>query len=148
MRVFEVPEPVGPWVTVLVYLPRDRFTAELPERVADAVAAAYAAERRTFESHVGASSLARIAVSVRCSRRSAVGRPRRRSSGRSTSCRRRGRTGCASALVAELGEERGRALFDRVGEHAPPAYRAAVAPGPGDQRRPAHRRARSPATAS
>ena len=50
VRVFEVPEPVGPWVTVLVYLPRDRFTAELPERVADAVAAAYGADQRTFES--------------------------------------------------------------------------------------------------
>ena len=50
VRVFEVPEPLGPWVTVLVYLPRHRFTAELPERIADAVAGAYAAERRTFES--------------------------------------------------------------------------------------------------
>ncbi len=30
VRVFEVPEPVGPWITVLVYLPRSRFTAELP----------------------------------------------------------------------------------------------------------------------
>ena len=76
MRVFEVPEPVGPWVTVLVYLPRNRFTAELPERVADAVADAYGAEQRTFESHVGASSLARIAVSVPLPGRAAVGRPR------------------------------------------------------------------------
>ena len=65
VRVFEVPEPVGPWITVLVYLPRTRFTAELPERIADAVAAAYGAERRTFESYLGSSSLARIAVSVR-----------------------------------------------------------------------------------
>ncbi len=75
VRVFEVPEPVGPWITVLVYLPRNRFTAELPERVADAVATAYSAEQRTFESHVGASSLARIAVSVRCPGRAAVRRP-------------------------------------------------------------------------
>ena len=65
VRVFEVPEPVGPWSTVLVYLPRNRFTAELPERIADAVAQAYGAERRTFEPYLGSSSLARIAVSVR-----------------------------------------------------------------------------------
>ena len=63
MRVFAVPEPVGRWVTVLVYLPRDRFTAELPERVADAVARAYGGDRRTFETDVGASTLARIARS-------------------------------------------------------------------------------------
>ena len=55
MRAFEVPEPVGRWVTVLVYVPRDRFTADLPERVADAVAHAYGADRRTFGTSVGAS---------------------------------------------------------------------------------------------
>ena len=59
------PSRSGRGSTVLVYLPRNRFTAELPERVADAVAAAYGADRRTFEPHLGASSLARIAVSVR-----------------------------------------------------------------------------------
>ncbi len=127
VRVFEVPEPVGPWITVLVYVPRSRFTAELPERVADAVTAAYSAERRMFESHVGASSLARIAVSVRSpdgQRRTDLETLERTIDELSTSWRDRLR----SALTAELGEDRGRALFDRVGEHAPPAYRAAVAP--------------------
>ena len=38
VRVFEVPEPVGLWTTVLVYFPRTRFNAELPSRVADVVA--------------------------------------------------------------------------------------------------------------
>ena len=50
---------------MLVFLPRNRFTAELPERIADIVAEAYGAEQRTFESLVSASSLARITVSVR-----------------------------------------------------------------------------------
>ena len=49
---------------------------------------------RTFESDLGASSLARITVSVRCPAEPAAGRPRRARAGRSTSCRRRGRTGC------------------------------------------------------
>ena len=44
VRVFEVPEPVGLWTTVLVYFPRNRFTAELPERLADIVADAYGAD--------------------------------------------------------------------------------------------------------
>ena len=64
VRVFEVPDPVGPWATVLVYLPRNRFTAELPERVADAVAAAYGAE--------GAGP-----AHVRVARRSELARPHR-----------------------------------------------------------------------
>ena len=65
VRVFEVPEPAGLWTTVLVYFPRNRFSAELPERLADVVAEAYRSEQRTFESLVSASSLARLAVSVR-----------------------------------------------------------------------------------
>nr|MBA2326148.1 NAD-glutamate dehydrogenase [Actinomycetota bacterium] len=136
VRVFEVPEPVGPWVTVLVYLPRTRFTAELPERVADAVAQAYGADRRTFEPFLGASSLARIAVSAR----RPAGPPRadldalaRLIDERSTSWPDRLR----AALGAELGEERGRALYEQVGAYAPAAYRAAVVPerAVGDVRR-------------
>ena len=127
VRVFEVPEPVGPWITVLVYLPRTRFTAELPERVADAVAAAYSAEQRMFESHVGASSLARIAVSVRCpdgQRSIDLEMLERTVDELSTSWPDR----LKAALVADFGEDRGRALFEHVGEHAPPSYRAAVPP--------------------
>jgi glutamate dehydrogenase len=127
VRVFAVREPVGPWVTVLVYLPRDRFTAELPERVADTVAAAYGAGRRTFESDIGVSTLARIAVSARCgSSRPVVDLDalERAIDELSTSWSDRLRT----ALVSEVGEERARDLFDRVGSSAPPAYIAAVAP--------------------
>ena len=127
VRAFEVPEPVGRWVTVLVYLPRDRFTAELPERVADAVAHVYAADARTFETDVGASSLARIAVGVR---RVEPAPPvdldalERRLDELSTSWSAALRT----ALVAEVGEQQARALFEEVGAHAPPAYVAAVDP--------------------
>ena len=129
VRVFEVPEPVGRWSSVLVYLPRNRFTAELPERIADAVAQAYGAEQRTFEPYLGSSSLARIAVSVR--RPSGAGARtvdlealERLVDALSTSWPDRLR----AALVARVGEEDGRELFERVGSHAPAAYRAAVAP--------------------
>ncbi len=130
VRVFEVPDPVGPWVTVLVYLPRKRFTAELPERVAEAVASAYGAEgtdQRTFESFVGASSLARITVSVRRPATAVgidLGSLERAVGELSTSWPERLR----EALVVQLGEAAGTALFDRVGRHAPAAYRAAVTP--------------------
>ncbi len=136
VRVFEVPDPVGPWATVLVYLPRNRFTAELPERVADAVAGAYGAEERTFESFVGASSLARIAVSVRRPSTASgldVDSLERTIDELSTSWSDRLR----AALVGEFGEVTGVDLFERVGRHAPAAYRAAVVPerAIGDARR-------------
>ncbi len=127
VRVFEVPDPVGPWVTVLVYVPRNRFTAELPGRVADAVAGAYQAEERTFESFVAASSLARIAVSVRRPDSDGgvdLGALERTIDELSTAWPDRLR----AALFGALGEEAGHDLFERVGRHAPPAYRAAVVP--------------------
>jgi glutamate dehydrogenase len=136
VRAFEVSDPVGPWTTVLVYLPRKRFTAELPERVADAVSGAYAAEQRTFESFVGASSLARISVSVRRPSTSIevdLDALERAIDELSTSWPERLR----GALIGELGEKAGHDLFERVGRHAPAAYRAAVVPerAVGDVRR-------------
>ena len=103
MRVFEVPEPVGPWITVLVYLPRNRFTAELPERIADTVARAYGADRRTFEPHLGASSLARITVSVRCPDAAVARRPRRARAHRRRAVDVVVRP-AAAVLVADVGE--------------------------------------------
>ncbi len=127
VRVFEVPEPLDPWVTVLVYLPRHRFTAELPERIADAVAQAYDTDRRTFESYVGPSTLARIAVSVRRGgERSVVDVDtlERAIDQLSTSWSDLVR----AALVTEHGDEHGRDLFERIAAHAPAAYHAAVSP--------------------
>ena len=49
VRIFDVAEPVGAWSTVLVYLPRTRFTARLPELVAEAVASTYASSYRDLE---------------------------------------------------------------------------------------------------
>ena len=136
VRVFEVPELVGPWVTVLCYLPRSRFTADLPERIADVVAEAYGASERTFEVFLAASSLARITVSVRRPDHHTTADPdalERVIDDLSTSWEDRLR----EALVAEVGEAQGREQFERIGAHAPPAYRAAVLPGraTGDVRR-------------
>ena len=125
VRVFEVPEPVGPWVTVFVYLPKARFTADLPGRIADTVAAAYGAEPQTFEPFLGANTLARIAIDIR--------RPDDQTFADldaleqaiddvSTSWGDQVR----EALRRDVGEERARRLYDQVGVHAPPSYRAAT----------------------
>ena len=127
VRVFEVPEPVGLWTTVLVYFPRNRFTADLPERIADHVAAAFGAERREFQSLVGTSSLARVTVSVR--------RPGPESSADldalaatidelSTSWDDRLR----AALQAEVGDSEGIHIYERCAGATTASYRAAVSP--------------------
>jgi len=64
VRVIDVPEPVGTWSTVLVFLPKARFSADLPERVAEFVGAAYGAPTADVESFIGTSSLARITFTV------------------------------------------------------------------------------------
>jgi len=64
VRVFAVPEPVGTGATVLVYLPKSRFTAGLPEQVAELIGAVYGSPVRDIESLVGASNLARITLTL------------------------------------------------------------------------------------
>jgi glutamate dehydrogenase len=65
VRIFEVPEPRSAWSTVLVYLPRRRFDAQVPDRVAAAVESAASAPTRDVESLLGSSSLARITLTLR-----------------------------------------------------------------------------------
>ena len=96
----------------------------------------------TFETDVGASSLARIAVSVRCAGPARVASTSTRSSGSidelSTSWSDRLRRG------ARRRRRRGARRASCSTPSAPtrrPAYVAAVAPGAGDRRRPPHRRA-------
>ena len=81
VRVFDVAEPVGPWTTVLVYVPRTRFTAMLPGQVAALVGEHYGGDTRDLETFVGTSSLARISMTVRAApvhRSLAAGRAHRR----------------------------------------------------------------------
>ena len=64
VRVFAVPEPVGTGATVLVYLPKSRFTAALPQQVAELIGAVYGSPVRDVESLVGTSNLARITLTL------------------------------------------------------------------------------------
>ncbi len=64
VRVFAVPEPVGTAATVLVYLPKSRFTAQLPEQVARQISEVFGSEVRDVESLIESSSLARITMTV------------------------------------------------------------------------------------
>jgi glutamate dehydrogenase len=126
VRAFAVPEPVGRWTTVLAYLPRDRFSAELVPEVAAAIAAGFGGEWRDVETLVGTSLLARITVSVT----TAAGRHvdleaiERAIDELSVTWDERLRVVVASAL----GEGPGRALCARFASALSEGYRAAVEP--------------------
>ncbi|QRN80610.1 MAG: NAD-glutamate dehydrogenase [Nocardiopsis sp. BM-2018] len=126
VRVFDVPEPVGDNSTVMVYLPRSRFHAELPDAVAQAVADAYGSGFRDVESLVGQSSLARITCTVTRSTASGVELDQlaARIDELSTSWSDR----VIEALVGELGEQQGRRLAGRHLDAFPAEYRANVGP--------------------
>ena len=65
VRIFDVPEPVDSSSTILVYLPKRRFHARLPEMVAAVVGEAYRSPVRDLESFLGSSNLARVTFTVR-----------------------------------------------------------------------------------
>ncbi|MDQ3177917.1 MAG: NAD-glutamate dehydrogenase [Actinomycetota bacterium] len=133
VRVIDVPEPTGPWHTVLVYLPRSRFTGDLPDRVAALVDEAYGitvegATSRGLETVIGQSSLARISLSVR----PPDGHPApdldqlgNAIDEMSTSWGDR----LLRCLVVERGEVEARRLHTEVARYLPPEYRQLVDPG-------------------
>jgi glutamate dehydrogenase len=127
VRLFDVPEPVGPWSTVLVYLPRSRFSAEVPARVAAAVARAYGTTVRDLESLVSASSLARITFTVR--RPDDAPAPDLEHLAAeidelTTSWDER----LAAVLALQLGDSPAAATMERIAAVAPVDYRASVPP--------------------
>jgi glutamate dehydrogenase len=124
VRVFDVTEPVGPWTTVFAYVPQSRFTALLPELVAALVSEHYGGEIRDLETLVGASSLARISMTVRA-------RPLDDNSRLVASIDRASRTWgerARDALVDLLGEVEGHRVWSVVAETVPADYEARVRP--------------------
>ena len=95
--------------------------------------------QRTFESFVAASSLARIAVSVRRADDASARRSRPSSSGSSTTCRRRGPTACARRWWPRSARRTGRELFERIGSPRAGGVPGGRATGTSHRRHPAHR---------
>ncbi len=122
VRVFDVAEPVGPWTTVLVYLPRARFDALLPDRVAALVGDHCGGVIRDVEVLLGTSSLARISLAVRAPCPDGVDDLIAAIDAASTTWHERVRR----ALVAELGEIGGLRVFAAVDPTVPLDYQASV----------------------
>ena len=124
VRVFDHTEPVGPWTTVLAYVPQSRFTAALPELVGALVSEYYGGEVRDLETLVGSSSLARISMTVRADPLDDMTRLVGSIDGASRTWRERAR----GALVDLLGEVEGHRVWSVVAASVPADYEARVRP--------------------
>ncbi|MDJ0771324.1 MAG: NAD-glutamate dehydrogenase [Ilumatobacter sp.] len=125
VRVFDVPEPVGALSTMLVYLPKSRFNAQLPEQVAERVAEAYGTTPRDLESFLGTSNLARITFTLE---RAAETPDLDELSDQVDSFSTAWLDRVHDVAVHEFGESRGTSLVQRIGPAAPAAYRTGVDP--------------------
>jgi glutamate dehydrogenase len=126
VRVFDVPEPVGDRSTVLVYLPKQRFHAQLPEQVAAAVAERFGTVPSEVDSFLGASNLARITFTVE---RAAETPDLDVLSDLVDDMTVAWTDRVHELAVHELGEAKATQLVNRVAATAPQAYRSTVDPG-------------------
>ena len=124
VRVFDIAEPVGPWTTVFVYVPQARFEAGLPEQIRQLVEKHYGSESRDLRTLLGASSLARITMTVRASGRVDLDRLAAAVDEVSTTWDEQ----AENAIRDVLGDVAGRATFAAVSSAIPSDYRARVAP--------------------
>lgn len=124
VRVFDVAEPVGEWTTVFVYVPRARFESDLPGRIRALVEREYSSESRDLQTLLGASSLARITMTVRA--RAAVDLDRLAAQVDAVSSTWDER---AEATICDrLGDVAGREVLAQVSKAIPNDYRARVEP--------------------
>ena len=125
VRVFDVPEPVGRSSTLLVFLPKSRFNAQLPEHVAEIVGEAYDSDTRDLESLIGSGNLARITFTVdRGDELPDLDDLSDIVDTYTTAWIDR----VADAASHEFGESRGASLLQRIGPSAPAGYRTGVDP--------------------
>jgi len=124
VRVFDVEEPVGPFTTVLVHVPRARFDTELPDKVATILAEHYGGEVRDVETALNASSLARVSASVRATRSVDLERLGQVIDAATRTWEDRAR----HAMIDALGDIEGRRIFSEVQHAIPSDFQARVAP--------------------
>ena len=130
-------EPVGDRSTVLVFVPRQRFHARLPEQVAELVGEQYGSIATEIDSFLGSSNLARITFTVT---RTEGAEPNLDHVSAlvddlTTSWNDR----LQACAVNQLGETAARRVLTRIGDDVPESYRSGVLPADavGDMSAPA-----------
>ncbi len=127
VRVLRLHSPENNWQTLAVYLPRSRVTPEMPQRIAEHIAAATSASRMQFDTFVSTSTLARVTVEIRrsepVSEDQLVGLATE-----IDELSQRWDDKLRSALIEAVGEQHAARLADRFVAHLPTGYTSLTSP--------------------
>ncbi|GBD41917.1 NAD-specific glutamate dehydrogenase [bacterium HR39] len=128
IRLFVRPDPWGRFASCLVLVPRERYNTQLRERFAAILAEAFGSPEIEHQVFFGESVSARVLFLVRTPQGVPGELDVEALERRLVEAAREWTDALAAALVGELGEERGNALFRRYARGFPLAYRESVAP--------------------
>jgi glutamate dehydrogenase len=122
-RLFVRSDRYGRFLSCLVYVPRENYSAEVRERTQQILMQAFNGTSSEFTLHLSNSALARVLITVRTKPGSVPGFDVREIEKRIVKAARRWEDDLHDALVARLGEERGNQLYRRFEDAFPAGYR-------------------------
>jgi glutamate dehydrogenase len=122
-RLFVRSDRYGRFLSCLVYVPRESYSAEVRERTQQILMRAFNGISSEFTLHLSDSALARVLITVRTKPGSVPDFDVREIEKRIVQAARRWKDELHDALVAHLGEERGNQLYRRFGHAFPAGYR-------------------------
>ena len=123
LALFVRRDPFDRFVSCLVYVPRDRYSTELRERMKEILAESFAGEVRAFDVGVGDSPLARTQFVIRAGPGGLPAYDVKAIEARLAEAAQSWDDRLRQALVERCGEERGLELFRRYQAAFPAAYR-------------------------
>jgi glutamate dehydrogenase len=122
-RLFVRSDRYGRFLSCLVYVPRENYSAEVRERTQQILMQSFNGISSEFTLHLSNSALARVLITVRTKPGSVPDFDVREIEKRIVKAARRWEDDLHDALVARLGEERGNQLYHRFGDGFPAGYR-------------------------
>jgi glutamate dehydrogenase len=122
-RLFVRSDRYGRFLSCLVYVPRENYSAEVRERTQQILMESFNGISSEFTLHLSDSALARVLITVRTKPGSVPDFDVREIEKWIVKAARRWEDDLHDALLARLGEERGNQLYRRFGDAFPAAYR-------------------------
>ncbi len=126
LRLFVRHDPFGRYVSCLVFVPRDAYSAELRAKFQRILTEAYAGSGAEFDVLLSDAPLVRLQVTVRTTPGQVPEQPLKELEARLAAAARRWDDALREALVDEEGEARGLALFKAWAARFPADYRERV----------------------
>ncbi len=123
VAMFVHPDPLGRWVSLLVYVPRDRFDTRLRQRLTAIVCDGFGGTLNSFHTSISDEPLARVHFNVRTVPGAEAPHSPAEIEELLAEAARDWREDVCDHLVEILGAEEGREVFQRYGDAFPIAYR-------------------------